>query len=338
MRLNFQHSITNSHATFPIVSILTLILWFLLPPLSETPSFASADYGLWHLMPSMMQEGWWSLGLSAACAALMVYFLTELNNGQVLLRINSRMISTMLAFLLALAIPCQEWQPGVVVALFMLFSFFPLFTTYQTPSPQWTFCIYLMLSVASLSFPKILWFVPLYWFLQGYLRAFSIRCFMSSIFAVMMPYWFYAGIALITGGMEEAIQHMLMVVDISNIGHTEWSLHGITVWGFTLLSFITGCTDFYIHQFRDKTRTRSLYNVVVFHGLFTAVLIALQPVYVWTLLPVLMLSTSIVFGHFFAQTQTKFSHIFCLLLAALAAGVLLVQYFIDDITLFAVKN
>ena len=107
MKLSFQKSIASSQVTLPIVAAVVFILWFL-PPTANTQL---PDYGLWRHVPSFLQEGNWALSIGAICAALAVYLMAELNNANVLLRVNSRMLSSMLVLLLGLAVMCHRFQP-----------------------------------------------------------------------------------------------------------------------------------------------------------------------------------------------------------------------------------
>ena len=332
MKLSFQKSIASSQVTLPIVAAVVFILWFLLP----TANTQLPDYGLWRHVPSFLQEGNWALGIGAICAALAVYLMAELNNANVLLRVNSRMLSSMLVLLLGLAVMCHRFQPGCVLMLLSLISFFPLFATYQQPNPLLTFVTYLLVSVASLVFPQLLWLVPVYWFIQGYFRAFSLRCCIASLLAVMVPYWFYGGIAVLTASLPDFLDHCQEVISFQVYDYTQLNLRDLILYAFILLLHLTGAIDFYIHQFMDKTRTRIIYNVLIVYGIVIAIWIGIQPQYFATLLPLLLISTSIVFGHFFTLTHTRFTHIYCIVLMVLAVAVFVAQYLsLDLLTLNA---
>ncbi len=329
MRLDFQKSIANSQATLPIMGGVTFVLWFFLPPLRSSVSFSSPDYGLWSHVPSFLQEGYWTLTISAVLAAWAVYLMAELNNANVLLRVNSRMLSSMLALLLCLTVLCHGFQPGVVVMLLSLMSFFPLFSSYQSPMPMPPFTACLLVSVASLVFPKWLWMVPVYWLILGIFRALSLRCFISTLLAVMLPYWLYGGIAFLTSTFSEFMVHWQMVVDFQGFDYGKLELCEVITLLFLILLFVIGTIDFALHQFMDKTRTRIIYNVLIIYGVFIIIWIGVQPQYLRMLLPQLILITSIVFGHFFTLTHTRFSHICCIVLIVMAVAVLTVQYLPD---------
>lgn len=330
MKLSFQRNIASNQATLPVLAVMVFVLWFVFSPQQPPFSFSTSDYGVWKLMPSFLQEGYLALGLGAICAALAVYLMAELNNANVLLRVNSRMLSSMMAILLGLAVVCHRFQPGGMVMVLSLMSFFPLFSSYQQPIPILTFITYLLVSIASLVFPKLLWLVPVYWGIQGYFRAFSFRCFVASILAVLLPYWFYGGIAMLADSPSDFLIHCQEVVSFQEYDYTLLDIRNLILYSFILLLFVTGVIDFRIHRFMDKTRTRIIYNALINYGMIIAVWIAVQPQYFCTLLLLLLIPTSIVFGHFFTLTHTKFSHIYCLVLLVLAVAVLVVQSLPDD--------
>lgn len=326
MKLSFQKSIASSQATLPVVSVVVFVLWFLLPPVQPPGPFSASDDGLWKYLPLFLQEGYWTLCIGAFCAALAVYLMAELNNANMLLRVSSRMLSSMLAILLFLVVICHRFQPGHIIMLFSLISFFPLFNTYQQPNPLLTFITYLLVSVASLVFPKLLWIVPFYWCIQGYFRAFSLRCSIASILAVTVPYWFYGGIAALTGSIADFLVHCKEVITFQVYDYTQIDVRNIILYLFILLLFVTGTIDFYLHRFMDKTRTRIIYNALIFYGILVVLWIGIQPQHFTILLPLLLPPTSIIFGHFFTLTHTRFSHIYCIVLMVVAVAIVVMQY------------
>jgi len=326
VRLNFQKDIASNQATLPITCGVAFLLWFVQSSIQQPASFSSPEYGLWQYVPAFLLESYWSQVISVSCAALAVYMMAELNNAHVLLRVSSRMLSSMFAILLCLVVMGHTFQPGTVVMIFSLLSLFPLFSTYQAPSPLLSFLIYLSLSVASLTFPKLLWIVPIYWIIQSIFRALSLRCFISSVLATLLPYWIYGGIAILTGSMPIFVTHIQTIIQHQWFDYSALHLLDILIYLFVVLLFLTGTIDFIINQFLDKTRTRIIFNATIIHGLFVTIWIGVQPQYFSTLFPMLLISTAILFGHFFTLTHTKFSHIYCIILMMLAVLLLVVQY------------
>lgn len=326
VKLNFQKSMAHSQSTLPIVGAIAIALWFILPAVQTPDTFSTIDYGLWQHLPTFLQDGVWSLCLSAFCATLSVYIMAELNNTHNLLRVSSRMLGSMLAFLLAWAVPVHQFQPGCIVMLASLLAFFPLFSTYQMPSPIFSFSTHLILSLASLVFPHLLWLIPVYWLIQKYFRSLSLRCFAASLLAIMLPYWFYGGIALLTDHTRDYLSHLSAIISFHGYDYTQLSLNDLLIFAYMILLFLSGAFDFFLHQYKDKTRTRLIYNAIILHGICLLLFIGFQPTFFYTLLALLMVDTAIVFGHFFTLTHTKFSHIYCLILLLLGIVVLVLQY------------
>lgn len=317
---DFQRPLATSHATLPVVCVLTLLVWIVAPDVDASSLFSGNDYGMWTLIPPMLLQGLAGKIAGLLLGAVCVYCMAELNNGNVLLRISSRMLSSTLALLLMVGIAPYMAQPGLVLMLLTLLSFFPLFANYQIISPMLTLTAFLLLSVSSLVFPKMLYLVPVYWCMQGYLRSFSFRCFVASLFGIVLPYWFYAGIAISFGWTEQFLAHISAFVPAMPLDYSHLTVNQWAVAAFVLLLFGIGAVNFFVHSFLDKTRTRSLYKATTVHGVGVVLFMALQPQYIVTLVPVLMADAAITFGHFFALTSNRFTRILniFLLLAAVA--------------------
>ena len=329
MKLNIQKTVANSQTTLPVVGVVSVLLWLVLPVTSGSSEFMSEEYGLWRFVPKALQEGYGAVGIGMLCAAVAVYMMVELNNKNILLRVSSRMLGSMLAMLLAITVTCHGFQPGCVVLLLMLMSLFPLFTAYQHPDPTLSFEVFLLLSLASLVVPKLVWLVPLYWLILGYFRAFSVRCFMASLLTLFMTYWLYAGFSAMSGRFHVFMEHMEAMMRFHSGDYHLVDYRDLVTFCFLVLLYVTGTVDFYAHRYLDRVHTRILYDAVCLYGGAVIVLICLQPQYIDVLMPLLLMSAAMVFGHFFTLTHTKFSQIYCLILMLLAVVVVAVQYACD---------
>ena len=338
MIFKYQKHIADGQATLPVVSAVAFVVWVLLPVKECSMSFSGVEYGLWDYVPRFLKEGYWAQGMGIGCVALVVYLMAELNNANVLLRVNSRMLSSMLVLLLLFVYPCLDFQPGSVVMFLVLLSYFPLMASYQHPNPIYAFETFLLISLASLVFPKMLWLTPLYWFLQSYLRTFSIRCFAASVLALILPYWIYAGVAFVQGLWPDFMAHVCSVVDVKWEVCAFLDVRNMLTFGFVLILFVSGTIDFFVNRLKDKTRTRILYNSMIIHGIYISVLILYFPYLFWTFLLLLLIDTAIVFGHYFTLTHTKFSHIYCLVLLLIALAFGVYRYVPDFFHAFNLKD
>jgi len=325
MRLEFQKNIASSQFTLPFVSIIAILLWVLLPT-AHQGLFDINQHGLWSLLPAFVTSGSVGKYVAMGLSALGVYLIAELTNSNILLRISSRMLSSTLALFLGIILCLHSVAPGHVVMIMTILSFFAFFTTYQLPHPVPTFLTYLFLSVGSLVFPKLLYLIPVYWGCQMYLRSLSLRCFIASLFGVLVPYWLFLGVATyMDGGLPIFVDVCKQLVDLKMPDYSSVQLIDILIFAFVIQFFVLGAINFYANSYLDKTRTRIVYKVIITHAIFLIIFIALQPQLYHTLLPLLLVDSSLVGGHFIALTYNKFSHIYCLVCFALTIALLIAQ-------------
>lgn len=311
MRLEFQKNIASSQFTLPLMSIVAIILWLLLP-ITHVARFDGVENGFWGYIPSAITSGYVGKYVGMAFAALSVYFVAELTNTFVLLRISSRMLSSTLALFFGTILCLHNFQPAHIIAACSILSFFTLFSTYQMPMPMPTFMTYLLISIGSLVFPKLLLLVPVYWVIQVYLRSLSMRCWLASLFGIMIPYWFFFAISLyLTRGFDVFVNTCKEIVDFTLPNYTSLPLSDIFIFGFVVLFFVFGAINFFMTSYLDKTRTRILFKTIIMHGALMIVFIVLQAQYFHSFLPLLLIDAALVGGHFIALTYNRFSHLYC---------------------------
>ena len=80
--------------------------------------------------------------------------------------------------------------------------------------------------------------------------------------------------------------------------------------GYLLILFIVSAVHCIAAGFEDKIRTRAYLQFLIDLTIFLFLLIAIQPNYCNDLLPLLMISNSILIGHFFVLTNSKSSNVF----------------------------
>ena len=80
--------------------------------------------------------------------------------------------------------------------------------------------------------------------------------------------------------------------------------------GYLFVLFIVSAAHCVVAGFEDKIRTRAYLQFLIDLTLFLFILIALQPSQCSNLLPLLMISSSILIGHLFVLTNSKTSNVF----------------------------
>ena len=84
----------------------------------------------------------------------------------------------------------------------------------------------------------------------------------------------------------------------------------LAILGYLLVMFIVSAVHCIAAGFEDKIRTRAYLQFLIDLTIFLFPLIALQPIYCSALLPLLIISNSILIGHFFVLTNSKSSNVF----------------------------
>ncbi len=194
-RRRLQNKVAESSITLPAAAVLAALLWWL-------PQGSYSNEAL---------AGW-------AVYALTTYVLIELTNVNVLLRVRSRLTSSIFITLLAVCGFVHQLQPATIAALAVVCALYALFTTYerrQLTAP--TFHSYLLLSLGSLALPPLLLLMPVLLFCQGvYMRSLSWRTFMAALIGTVVPYWIWAAIATATATFVPLQRQALAIVDPIN--------------------------------------------------------------------------------------------------------------------------
>lgn len=251
---------------------------------------------------------WIQFGLLAVSSFLMM----ELNNVNALIRIYSRMVSCSYLMLAAMShFLFVDIRCGIVQVCFVAFYLW-FFSAYQDKRAVGRiFYAYLMLGIASTMFPKILYFVPVVWILMcTNIMAGSFRMFVASLMGLLVPYLFLGAYSMYIGnaGMITCV-----IDDISCFGAmSQWlELPPVQIFsaGFVALLAIVGMIHFRLNNYKDKIRTRMLFEVFSVMALVTIVLLVLIPQCFNYLLALLIVSTAPMIGHYIALTNTYITNL-----------------------------
>lgn len=294
----FQKTIAQGRFTLAVVALIALVAWAVLPP-------------AWSLM----------LPLGFVACAVCVYLLTELNNAFVLLRINSRMIGSTLALLLAPAVMLHELHTAHLILLCSVVTYYPLFASYQRPhATVLAYLTYLLIGISSLSYPQLLHIVPVCWIAQIMLRAMSARSWVASLLGIVTPYCFLFTYGYCTDQMPLLTERFVELIRFDMPDYTSWTTVHIGIAALALLHFLIGSIDFLRNSHLDKTRTRYHYYVVLLLGTTAFMWLLLQPQHYLLILPLCLTNAAIMSGHFSALSFGRVQNIIVIILTVLTLG------------------
>ena len=244
--------------------------------------------------------------------AVSSFLMMELNNVNALIRIYSRMVS---CSFLVLAVMSQylvvDVRCGIVQACFIAFYLF-LFSAYQDNRAMGrVFYAFLMLGIASTMFVQILFFVPLVWVLLcTNLMVRSFRAFVSSLFGLLVPYWFMVAYYLYIDDVDSLLDHFLQIAQFGPVlGWMDMPVSHILTAAYVAILAVVGMIHLRLNNYKDKIRTRMLFEIFSVLALAAIVFMILQPQHIDYLLALLIVSTSPMIGHYIALTNTFITNI-----------------------------
>lgn len=262
------------------------------------------------LLKGVIAHQWW---LSLACFSLAVYLVVELNNCHALLRIRSRMVSTVFILLSCMASTLFEHVDSCFLLLGMVAFMLVLFHSYQNSQAAGTvYYAFALFGICSCFFVKLLFLLPVLWLLMAtQLLTLNGRLLTASLLGVSTPYWFVLPLFIFRQDFEPMTAHFRSLLDFTPFGEAYQSLtvNQVIVLSFTALLLCISIYRFWKYSFEDKIRIRLIYGFITVMSLLCIVCLLLQPqLYQW-LMPLIIVFGSPLIAHFFTFTSSKQTNI-----------------------------
>ena len=99
-----------------------------------------------------------------------------------------------------------------------------------------------------------------------------------------------------------------------------WNLHQLISFLFIVLLALVSAVHFFNTSYKDKIRTRMIFEMLLVIAIFTAVLMLVQPKLYDPLVRILIISTSPLVGHYLALSESRLSNINFIVMSLLAVG------------------
>ncbi len=302
-----QNKIAESRWTSSIVFPLALIVWAI-----------AALHNTAVIFPLVL----------TAIAAL---FMVEINNGNGLIRIYSRMVSCSFIVLATLnAYLFSSIEVGVT--FFCMAGFFLcIFRSYQQHHcPGNFFYAFACIGIISLFWIQILYYLPILWILiVSNILAFSAKNFTASLIGLLCPYWFFAAYLGITNHLDWLVNHFRGIYQFAE----PFNMTGIHPFELITLGFVLLCAiTALVHTFRqiksDSIKTRLLLQTFITLDIASIIFLVLQPQHYPVLQSIIIICTAPLLGHFFALTRTKFTNWLFILLSLTGTVITLLNLWI----------
>lgn len=249
--------------------------------------------------------------------------MVELNNSNSLIRIYSRMVSCSFMTLTLMAAFLFNSTDVWVVQFCMIAAYLVLFKCYQNKHSQGlVFYAFFFIGIASVFFIQILYFVPFLWIMmKAKLMSFSMRSLLASLIGITAPYWFLAGYFIFNGNADLLLAHVKSIVQFEPLFQYDFSnYHIIITFAYITVIAIIGSLHFLRNSYKDKIRTRMIYEIFITMNTLTFIFILLQPQHINPLLSMMIINSSVLAAHFIALTNTKITNITFCCIAACTIG------------------
>lgn len=323
-----QGKIMTSRLTLLVVMAICVILWSIY--YSSYPPLVSQVTGNSYLSGNFNTQQWGPILnaiLSSSVYIIICYLLVELNNHFDIFHVKPSIYIAVYLSYMALFPKLYAFSFVNISAIAVVLSLSSLFSSYQCRySSNNLFYSFFILSLGSLCFPQLLYFIPI-WFIGAImLQSLHIRSFFGALIGICLPYWFLLAIALYLNKIDLFYAPFIEMVrfgDFNIITHVSFlELFGIIFLAFLFIISLIHCVTLY---YDNKIRTRLILYFIILLNIFILAFIILQPVYEKPLLFLFLPGVAGLTCLLFLQVNTKFSRIFFVLMLLIILSIYIIN-------------
>ena len=205
-------------------------------------------------------------------------------------------------------IPLRVTSVGVFCLILALYQ---LFISYHDPEARdRLFNTTLFISVGSLLWMPLLWFVPLFWLGMYNFKSFSIRSFSASLLGIITIYWFILGWCV---WQEDLSALTIPFSYLFKIQFTIKSNIDITFWLQILLIVVMtviASINIIMHEYEDNQRTRQFLSFLIIMFIWSFGIFFLYGQSIEEFQAMACVPSSILIAHFFTVIQGKYLYWF----------------------------
>ena len=294
-----QNRVAESRLTLPAVTAYAVAVW-----LASGLLFPALPIGF-----SNLWTGW----VQFLCFLTSAFLISVLNNSNALIRIYSRTVSCAFIILICAGNFLFSSVSGAIAQLCIVAVYLALFRTYQDRTAVgWTYYAFLCLGLVGCTFPQMVFFVPVLWFLMFFqLSSLSWRTLFASILGLLTPYWFAFPFLLYTGDIAALTNHITALTDFQQpFSHaTALTINELLFFVFVVVLGLTGTIHYQRKKSGDNIRIRLLYDCFILMWVVATVFLVLQPQHYDVLIRLIIINVSPLIAHFLALTNTRLTNI-----------------------------
>ena len=204
-----------------------------------------------------------------------------------------------------------SWQTILIQALTGLCIYLLLFCYKDKKEVPSIFCIALIISIGSIIWTPFLYFLPIVIFLLCVpLYAISFKAVSAIIMGIILPYWSLIPYFVYKGNTDWIKLHLAPLHDASVLfDYSSTTVGHLVCYAILIILMLIGWIHFVRTAYKDKIKTRNLYDVIISLSIFFALIVPIVPAYADYTLPMLAVAVSPLAAHFFSLTSTKLTNI-----------------------------
>jgi hypothetical protein len=242
-------------------------------------------------------NGDWASSLFWACTLIQIgiaLLLLQLNHVFSIIR-NQTLLPALFYLLLICITPLNPDLSGNIAALCIIVCYFFLFQSYQQPESQANALnISMILTLGSLFWVQLLFFLPIFWYGFYRFRSFNLRVFLASLTGIAVVYLFVLTFSIYKDDISIFLSFVPQIDDLIFFRLPELTLQAYVVFGFTLIIYIWTGYNLFISDLSEKIQTVSIlyYLYFTFFAMLMLLLIKSENASQWTLtvyMPIVLL-------------------------------------------------
>ena len=307
-----QNRVAESGITLPVAGVLAALVWLL---------EGVGTHQLW---------------LQLACFAASIYLIVELNNSHALLRIRSRMVSTVFIMLTCMSSFLFGHLDSGIIQMTLVAFLLILFHTYQNGQAAGkVYYAFLLYGTCTCFFVQLFFLVPILWLLMAtQLQAMNGRLWLASLLGLATPYWLGLPVLIGQQDFSPLASHFQDLVTFKPLGeaYKQLTVNEVIVLSFITLLLTIGIIHFWKNSYEDKIRIRLIYGFFTVMSLISILCLLLQPQLIMQMMPLIITFSSPLIAHFFALTDSKLTNILFLVSAFLSVLIIIFNLWMPSLT------
>lgn len=253
------------------------------------------------------------------------YLLIEQNTTFSLIRTRTTLHASLFLFLYSCCPFLHSYSHETWIPLLYVASISCLFRSYESShSSTQIFHAFLLLGIASLILPYLLYLTPLIYCFMTALRSLNPRSFFAGLIGISVPYFLSTSYYLYTDNPSAIAEPFTRLVHIPPIDYSVLTLPQLASGGLALALTAISSVQTISKGYQDKVQTRIMLRIIIWCSVATLILAAVLPSSFNTFFLILLVVNAITSGHLFALTFNRFTAI--LLWVTVAAWILLISF------------